>query len=89
MKFISFFNNKIKYSTSEISKHNDLHSLWVIINNKVYDLTSFSDIHPGGSKPFIHFAGCDATEGFKAMKHDKNKTILKLLKDFEIGIVKN
>ena len=35
---------------NEISKHNKLHDMWIVINNEVYDVTQFQHRHPGGPK---------------------------------------
>lgn len=35
---------------NEISKHNKLHDMWLVINNEVYDVTQFQHRHPGGPK---------------------------------------
>ncbi|PAV19486.1 cytochrome b2 [Pyrrhoderma noxium] len=35
---------------AEVSKHNSRSSCWVIIRNKVYDVTDFLSEHPGGAK---------------------------------------
>jgi nitrate reductase (NAD(P)H) len=32
----------------EIQKHDKMDDAWLIINNKVYDVTSVLDWHPGG-----------------------------------------
>lgn len=36
------------FSKEEIAKHNKEKDLWLIINGKVYDLSKFAKIHPGG-----------------------------------------
>lgn len=36
-------------------------SCWVIINNKVYDVTEFLPEHPGGKSIILKYAGKDAT----------------------------
>lgn len=36
-------------SAQEVSKHNTREDCWVIIHDKVYDLTNFLPEHPGGS----------------------------------------
>jgi cytochrome b involved in lipid metabolism len=37
-----------KFTKEEVSKHNTAEDHWVIINSRVYDLTKFSKVHPGG-----------------------------------------
>lgn len=44
------FNKKKKYKKSEILKHNKINDLWIIVENEVYDVTNYVDIHPGGQK---------------------------------------
>jgi len=36
----------------------------VILSNKVYDVSSFLNDHPGGKDAIMLFAGVDATESF-------------------------
>jgi len=35
------------FSQSDVASHNTADSLWVIIDEDVYDLTKFQDEHPG------------------------------------------
>ncbi|RZB60064.1 Cytochrome B5-like protein isoform C, partial [Glycine soja] len=51
------------YSKTEISLHNKRTDCWIIIKNKVYDVTSYVEEHPGGDAILAH-AGDDSTEGF-------------------------
>ena len=37
-------------SWDEIQGHNSESSLWIVIDNKVFDVTKFLSDHPGGSK---------------------------------------
>ncbi|KAG8908341.1 hypothetical protein FRB99_007268 [Tulasnella sp. 403] len=50
----------------EVAKHNRPGDLWVIIDAKVYDLSRFSSLHPGGLAVLLdeEVAGQDATEVF-------------------------
>ena len=54
--------------SSELSEHNTREDLWLSVNGHVYNVTKFIDKHPGSDKPFLHFAGSDATSGFNS-KH--------------------
>ena len=49
---------------AEIAKHNSAGSCWVIISGKVYDLTSYLGIHPGGPGQIIPSCGKDGTRAF-------------------------
>lgn len=39
------------FSTSDVSSHNKPDSLWIIVDEDVYDLTKFQDDHPGEQEP--------------------------------------
>ncbi|XP_045433552.1 fatty acid desaturase 2-like protein FADS2B isoform X5 [Pipistrellus kuhlii] len=55
------------YSWQEIQRHNQEADQWLVINRKVYDVTSWADRHPGGHRVLHHYAGEDATDVFRAM----------------------
>lgn len=54
------------YSRAEISMHNRKEDCWLIIENKVYDVTDFISAHPGGELLIINVAGRDVTDPFLA-----------------------
>lgn len=53
-----------KLDYAEVAKHNTKEDAWVIVDNTVYDLTSFAPSHPGGAKYIHKYAGKVATEEF-------------------------
>lgn len=55
---------------SELSKHNSEDDIWIQIGDKVYDLTEFLKIHPGGKAAILPYAGKDATKIFMK-KHNR------------------
>ncbi|TDL25491.1 acyl-CoA dehydrogenase NM domain-like protein [Rickenella mellea] len=55
-----------QFTREEVAKHNKKGDLWVIIDAKVFDLSRFADLHPGGVSVLLdeEIAGQDATEAF-------------------------
>ncbi|CAK9137048.1 unnamed protein product [Ilex paraguariensis] len=70
------------YSKAEVSLHNKRTDCWIIIKEKVYDVTSYVEEHPGGDAILAH-AGDDSTEGFFGPQHATR--VFDLIDDFYIG----
>lgn len=79
----------MEYSFEEISKHTTVDSLWLVIDGKVYDVTSFLEEHPGGKKPFLKYAGKDCTNKFNSVVDHMENENIELIKTFCIGSVKS
>ncbi|CCL99735.1 uncharacterized protein FIBRA_01757 [Fibroporia radiculosa] len=75
------------FSLGEIAQHNSSSSCWVIISNKVYDVTEFLPDHPGGAKIILKYAGRDATAAYEPIHPpdtlDKNLPTSKHLGDLD------
>jgi cytochrome b involved in lipid metabolism len=59
--------------------------LWVIIDDKVYDLTDYVDEHPGGVDAIAKNGGRDATEGFKGPQHPSR--VFDIVEDYRVGVL--
>ena len=55
-----------------VKLHNQQNDCWVIIKNKVHDVTKFIPRHPGGPSNIKHYCGKDATKAFGHQNHDAN-----------------
>ncbi|PVF95961.1 acyl-CoA dehydrogenase NM domain-like protein [Serendipita vermifera] len=57
------------FTRDEVAKHNKKGDLWVIIDSKVFDLSRFANLHPGGITVLLdeEVAGQDATKIFYSL----------------------
>ncbi|XXG85290.1 hypothetical protein AAC387_Pa11g0395 [Persea americana] len=53
-------------STEELAKHNSAEDVWISIQGKVYDVTTWLKDHPGGDLLLLNLAGQDVTDAFVA-----------------------
>ncbi|XP_013392633.1 fatty acid 2-hydroxylase [Lingula anatina] len=78
------------FSLEEVKKHNHVKDLWVINQNKVYDVTTFVEKHPGGKEVLAEFAGSNVTEIMREPSshnfgHKHTKYAYSLLQSHYIG----
>ncbi|CAJ1049616.1 cytochrome b5 [Xyrichtys novacula] len=74
----------VKYYTLEdIRIHNLSNDTWLIIHDKVYDITTFLEEHPGGEEVLLEQAGADATESFEDVGHSTDAR--EMLEQYYIG----
>ena len=74
------------YTYQDIEKHDNINSSWIICNKKVYDITNYICVHPGGSNSIFKYSGTrhDCKEDLKF--HSKNA--IKILDKYFIGYLK-
>lgn len=56
--------NAITLDSAEVSKHSLASDCWLIVNNKVYNLTNFLSFHSGGEAAILPYCGTDGTNAF-------------------------
>jgi cytochrome b involved in lipid metabolism len=71
------------YTKEEVIEHKTINDCWIIIKNKVYNITDYLTIHPGGKNILLQCAGKDCTEYFNSINHSKKANIE--LKKYYIG----
>lgn len=54
-----------EFTKEQVSQHNKDGDAWMIINDKVYDVSEFLDAHPGGKRVMMPLLGKDASAQFK------------------------
>jgi cytochrome b involved in lipid metabolism len=77
-----------QFTATEVARHNQETDCWMIVNNKVYDVTAYVSGHPGGDD-ILRGCGKDATTLFATQggggvgRH--SAVAESLLKSFYIG----
>ena len=54
----------VALTMDELAKHDSANSCWLLINGKIYDVTSFIAAHPGGDMTILNSCGTDATQAY-------------------------
>ncbi|KAK8944096.1 Cytochrome b5 [Platanthera zijinensis] len=76
---------RTSYSMDEVCLHNKRDDCWIIVKNKVYDVTPYVEEHPGGDAILNH-AGNDSTEGFYGPQHASR--VFDMIDEFYVGDLK-
>jgi len=61
-----------EYSLQEVAEHCSPSDCWIVLFDKIYDVTSFLSEHPGGEFIILESAGRDATLAFRGTRHGKD-----------------
>jgi cytochrome b involved in lipid metabolism len=61
---IEDISNRNTYTSEQVLMHNQPDDCWMIITGKVYDVSEFVNVHPGG-RNLLQGCGIDATELFE------------------------
>merc|ERR1719410_2300804 len=75
-----------EYTWTQIEEHNREEDLWVVLYNRVYNLTDFQIDHPGGPDVLMDVAAQDASEEFENILHTEKAR--KMAKKYLIGKLK-
>lgn len=73
----------VEFTRKQVMEHNSSTSSWIIIGNKVYDVTKFLDEHPGGCEVLLEQAGQDGTEAFEDVGHSSDAR--KMREEYYVG----
>ena len=61
-----------EYSLNDLSKHNKPNDCWILIKDKIYDVTNFLEDHPGGRKILLEYGGKNGTRYFNEIFHSND-----------------
>ncbi|HVC32915.1 MAG TPA: cytochrome b5 domain-containing protein [Chloroflexota bacterium] len=77
------------YNASDVVLHNDdEHGLWFVVDGRVYDMTEFLHLHPGGDQTLRNNLGMDATRSYRGARHHLNSEVDAMLGMYEIGHIR-
>ena len=72
-----------EYSLAEVATHNTAEDCWLIVSQRVYQVTEYLPKHPGSAQAIIRKAGTDVTRDF----YFHSPAAHKLWKKYQIGVV--
>ncbi len=61
------------YTMAQVEANKTRTKCWSAISGNVYDLTSWINVHPGGSGAIVSLCGTDGTQEFLAMHRNQSK----------------
>lgn len=78
------------YTLDDVAKHGKETDCWMVIEKKVYDLTTYLTKHPVGSAIMVPWCGIEATAGMrtKGVGRDHSSFAWGQLSDYYIGDLK-
>ena len=61
------------FTLADVQKNNSAASCWTIVDENVYNLTSWINGHPGGANAILSLCGKDGTNAFKSQHQNKTR----------------
>ncbi|OGD68778.1 hypothetical protein A2996_00970 [Candidatus Campbellbacteria bacterium RIFCSPLOWO2_01_FULL_34_15] len=79
-------NNKL-LGASVVAQHNKQSDCWMVVDGKVYNITSYMTAHPGGTQTLVSSCGKEATDLFAGILggHKHSGTAYDILKNYYVG----
>ena len=76
--------DQVYYTVEEVKQHNKENDCWTIYQGKIYDVTDYAKVHPGGRKIFLG-KGKDCTQLF--MQYHPWVNCQYLIGKYQVGVV--
>ena len=73
------------FTLDEVADHCWPEDCWLVLYDRVYDVTRFLALHPAGADIMLESAGRDATSAFHGVGHSKEA--LDMMKEYQIGVL--
>lgn len=78
-------NQPFLLTSNEVAQHNSANDCFIIISNKIYNITNFLPYHPGGINAILPYCGKDGTAAFANHSQNANN----ILSSYYIGELNN
>jgi cytochrome b involved in lipid metabolism len=63
---------------TQVRANSTAQSCWTVVDDYVYNLTSWINSHPGGSGAILFLCGTDGTNAFKAQHANQGQPAMRL-----------
>lgn len=81
---------QLQLTREQVSVHHTTSSTWVIVNEKVYDITEFLEGHPGGEEILLQYGGKDITKVLQDEdQHLHSDVAYQMLEEYCIGYLED
>lgn len=77
--------NERQFTRSEVAKNDDKDTMLFILHDKVLNVHSFLNEHPGGEEVLLDHRGIDASEDFDDVGHSNDA--MELMKKYVVGVL--
>lgn len=74
-----------EYTLEQVSWHDRIDDCWIVLHDKVYNVTKMVQNHPGGFDVMMEQAGRDATLAFRSVGHSIDA--IEQAEEFLVGIL--
>lgn len=73
------------FSEEEVERHRTKESCWVLMGTRVYDVTIFLRLHPGGERLILKRSGSDISAELDGPPHRHSENARRWLEQYYIG----
>ncbi len=74
-----------EYTLDEVSWHDSRDDCWIVLQDKIYNITSLLNGHPGGYDILLEQAGRDCTLAFRSVNHSLDA--LEQVDEYLVGVL--
>ena len=82
-------NLQTQWSWDIIKQHNSLTDAWIVLDDKVYDISTFLKSHPGGKKVLEPYLAKDISLAFRGKRQDGIKGPVHAHRESTISLIQN